>query len=289
MLQELSEGYYEEKNHVSKSFPFNIYPCSIPFDFNLVALHWQDTMELIYVKKGKGFIQIGIEVFEANEDDIFIIPPKALHALRSIPNYTMEYENFFFDLRFLGLHTADSCAQNYLIPLSLGRVHFPYKIQKEDSYYTDFANCLIHAEKLCKDKSNGFELGVKAYMMLFIYLLFQLANETPYQKESNRLTQVLELIENNFDKALNIKEMAKLCGYSDSHFMRWFKQMTGSSFTAYLNERRLVAAAEKLIQTNDTILTIAESVGFENLSNFNRQFKKRYGVSPRVYRNSRNK
>ena len=66
--------------------------------------------------------------------------------------------------------------------------------------------------------------------------------------------------------------------------MRWFKQMTGSSFTAYLNERRLAAAAEALKQTEDTILEIAERVGFENLSNFNRQFKAHYGETPREFR-----
>ena len=66
--------------------------------------------------------------------------------------------------------------------------------------------------------------------------------------------------------------------------MRWFKQMTGSSFISYLNERRLAAAAERLRQSEDSILSIAEAVGFETLSNFNQQFKKRYGVTPRDYR-----
>ena len=60
--------------------------------------------------------------------------------------------------------------------------------------------------------------------------------------------------------------------------------MTGSSFTAYLNGRRLAAAAELLRQSGDSILYIAGEVGFENLSNFNRQFKARYGVTPREYR-----
>ena len=70
--------------------------------------------------------------------------------------------------------------------------------------------------------------------------------------------------------------------------MRWFKQMTGSSFISYLNERRLAAAAERLRQSEDSILSIAEAVGFETLSNFNQQFKKRYGVTPRDYRRGEN-
>ena len=79
-----------------------------------------------------------------------------------------------------------------------------------------------------------------------------------------------------------------MCQCSPSHFMRWFKQMTGSSFISYLNERRLAAAAERLRQSEDSILSIAEAVGFETLSNFNQQFKKRYGVTPRDYRRGEN-
>ena len=66
--------------------------------------------------------------------------------------------------------------------------------------------------------------------------------------------------------------------------MRWFKNMTGSSFTSYVNDRRLAAAAENLRRTDHKIVTIAEDSGFSNLSNFNRQFKARYGMTPGEYR-----
>ena len=66
--------------------------------------------------------------------------------------------------------------------------------------------------------------------------------------------------------------------------MRWFKKMTGDSFISYINDRRLTDAAEALRRTDDKILTISEDAGFTNLSNFNRQFKKRYGMTPREYR-----
>ncbi len=50
--------------------------------------------------------------------------------------------------------------------------------------------------------------------------------------------------------------------------------MTGQGFTEYLNEHRLNAAADALRSSNDTILAIAEQCGFDNLSYFNRLFKK---------------
>ena len=66
--------------------------------------------------------------------------------------------------------------------------------------------------------------------------------------------------------------------------MRWFKKMTGDSFASYVNDRRLANAAEALRRTDDKILYVSQDVGFTNLSNFNRQFKKRYGITPKEYR-----
>ena len=44
----------ETKQHGAVRFPFNIYPCTIPGDFPQVALHWQDSMEIVFVKRGSG-------------------------------------------------------------------------------------------------------------------------------------------------------------------------------------------------------------------------------------------
>ena len=49
----------ETKQHGAVRFPFNIYPCTIPGDFPQVALHWQESMELIFVKRGAGLVQAG--------------------------------------------------------------------------------------------------------------------------------------------------------------------------------------------------------------------------------------
>lgn len=46
-----STNFAETKKHGAAWFPFNIYPCAIPLDFTQVALHWQDSMELVFVKK----------------------------------------------------------------------------------------------------------------------------------------------------------------------------------------------------------------------------------------------
>ena len=65
----------ETKQHGAVRFPFNLYPCTIPGDFPQVALHWQESMELVFVKRGTGLVQVGAESCPARMGDIFIFTP----------------------------------------------------------------------------------------------------------------------------------------------------------------------------------------------------------------------
>lgn len=282
------DGYWEEKLHGSALFPFNIYPCAIPDDFVSLPLHRQNTMELIYIKQGAGLAQVGLHVWEARAGDIFVLPPGTLHGLRQSPGRRMEYENFLFSVSFLG-SGDDVCAQKYLMPLQSGRLTLPQRLSLEDAGYAAAAACLTEAEELCRTRRTGFELGVKGAMLRFLAVLLSLQNLPPAQPDTadgRRLQALLQRVEDDCAAPLAVAQAAALCGCSASHFMRWFKKMTGTSFTAYLNERRLAMAAELLRTTDDTVLSIAGQAGFENLSNFNRQFKARYGMTPRQYRSA---
>lgn len=286
MAKSAEKGLREDKKHGSVLFPFNIYPCCIPEDFPSVALHWQEGMEVIYVKQGQGLVQIGMQPYHAEGGDIFVAPPGILHAIRGVGGGRMEYENFLFDLDFLGLGSADICAQKYLIPLAAGQLPLPGRVRPGEEGYPELSACLADAEFLCEQKEAGYELGVKAVMTRFLFLLLQGKAQPllPQSATLQRLKMVLQRVEEEYAAPLTVEEMARSCGCSASHFMRWFKQMTGSSFGVYLNEKRLTMAAERLKAGSETVLDIAEEVGYENLSNFNRQFKARYGVTPRDYR-----
>lgn len=69
-------------------------------------------------------------------------------------------------------------------------------------------------------------------------------------------------------------------GYSKTHFMAVFKQHAGTSCTEFIIQVRLNKACDLLMNTSDPILEIATAVGFNNLSNFNRQFKRYYELTP---------
>ena len=87
------EGLQELKQHGSRLFPFNIYPCTIPGDFptGRPALAEKHGSDLCEKRLRSGPARDGQR--EREEGDIFVIPPGTLHALRNLRGYGMEYEN----------------------------------------------------------------------------------------------------------------------------------------------------------------------------------------------------
>lgn len=279
-------GLEETKRHGSVLFPFNIYPCTIPGDFPSVALHWHRSMELIYIKRGSGLIQLADRTCQAEAGDIFVLPPTALHALKRLPGASMDYENIIFDTEFLGSSAADICAQQYLVPLSGGQLLCPVLLRSGMEGYEGVRECLTLAEGLCEKRPAGFELGVKGAMLQLIYRLVTLNTQPPAAESRNTalLREVVQYVQQSYSQPLSVADAARFCGFSTSHFMRWFRQMSGSSFGAYVKECRLAAAAERLRRTEDKVLNIAGDCGFDSLANFNRQFHTRYGMTPTQYR-----
>lgn len=275
----------ETKHHGAVRFPFNIYPCTIPGDFRQVAVHWQDSMELIYIKRGSGFVQTGAQVCPAQSGDIFVLTPGTLHAIRQAEDRTMEYENIIFDLELLG-GSEDLCAEKYLLPLQSGRLALPEHITPDEAWYPQVAACLWETEEASRCKQFGYELCIKGALLRFLALLVAQSKALPPAEKVNtqRLRIILQWLSAHYSEPVCVADAAALCRCSPNHFMRWFRQMTGQTFIVFLREYRLNAAAEALHTTEDTVLSIAERCGFENLSYFNREFKAHFGMTPREYR-----
>ena len=91
---------------------------------------------------------------------------------------------------------------------------------------------------------------------------------------------ILKYVEEHYVEHITIDDMAALTYYSKSHFMKFFKQHMGTGFIEYLNDYRLTMAERLLKSSDSSVLEIAEQSGFDNLSYFNRIFKRKYGISP---------
>lgn len=103
---------------------------------------------------------------------------------------------------------------------------------------------------------------------------------------AGRATRLLALIESGWARALSLAEVGKELGLHPQSVSRLCRAALGRSFKALVAERRLAEAARRLIETEARVTEVAFACGFENLANFNRQFRRAYGTSPVVYRKS---
>lgn len=101
---------------------------------------------------------------------------------------------------------------------------------------------------------------------------------------SRRVEKVIEYINQNFDKPVQLSDAAKLANMTKVSFSRFFKAHTGMNFIDSLLEIRLGHASRLLIDTSRSIAEVAYHCGFNNISNFNRLFKKKKGCTPKEFR-----
>lgn len=86
------------------------------------------------------------------------------------------------------------------------------------------------------------------------------------------------------DEEISLEKLARKFGYSEYHFSRKFKEISGMQFRDYLRFRRLAFALKQLRDTDDGILDIALDYGFSSHESFTRAFKEAYGITPSEYR-----
>uniref|UniRef100_UPI0040562DD9 AraC family transcriptional regulator n=1 Tax=Agathobacter sp. TaxID=2021311 RepID=UPI0040562DD9 len=284
------ENYHEQKNHVDLTFPYNTYLCSIPLDFSHVPLHWHDQMEIIYVKKGHGYVTLEFSQYEVSGNTIVLILPGQLHSIEQYENDSMEYENIIFNADMLLPRNEDSSLP-FLLPFTTGKSFSPSIFNQTFPYYKDIASCIDACDEICKTKPGGYELFIKGKLYELFFLLnsyCETESKTLSHKSLNKMKLILKYVEQNYMNKIKIADVAKIAEFSESHFMRYFKETMGKSFVDYLRNYRLTMAARMLLVSESSILSISEETGFDNLSYFNRTFKKHYGVTPGQYRKREN-
>ncbi|MBR1879223.1 MAG: helix-turn-helix domain-containing protein [Prevotella sp.] len=107
--------------------------------------------------------------------------------------------------------------------------------------------------------------------------------------DSRRIQKVRSFIDQHYRDEIRLNQIADIAGMSSSAFSRFFKLHTGRNLSEYIIDLRLGYASRMLVDSTNSIAEIGYSCGFNNLSNFNRIFKKRKGCSPSEFRENYHK
>ena len=278
------EQYHEKKLHGSADFPYTTYICTIPLDCSFIPLHWHEEIELIRVLKGNGVISVDLERYQVTAGSIVLILPGQLHAIEELPGETMKYENIIFNLNMLMGKGHDTCTRDYFNPILHGTCDLPQVITSEFSWYSAFVTCIDETDEICKYYPVAYPLAIKSKLFQMFYILFYNQTKRPPktrpQKSIDKAKYILQYIAEHYSSHLSIETMAEACHLSESHFMKFFKSAFGMTFTEYVNDYRLTAAAHILAVTDQPIVDVAASCGFDHVSYFNRLFKRKYQVTP---------
>lgn len=102
--------------------------------------------------------------------------------------------------------------------------------------------------------------------------------------DQSRIDAACAYLNEHFQEELSLAKLAERAHMSAPAFSRYFAKKTRQTFVAYVRDRRLGLACKRLLETDKTVTEICHECGFNNLSNFNRQFRKLKKVSPQRFR-----
>lgn len=254
--------------------------------------HFHKEFEVTFIEKGNGTRFIGDSLQKYTSGDLILVGANLPHEWRSDKDENLSFDYYssslavhfmkdfpgskFYDMpeTFLIKKLLETSRQGISI---LDNV-IKSKIQKK-------------LEKMIHSKSNGMDRIMGLFSILEIIassdkieILASKGFAESFENSKNyRINVIYKYITENFNKPISLNHIAALINMTPNSFCRYFKNCTNKSFIEYLNEIRIRYACKLLIEENNNIIQIAFLSGFNNLSNFNRNFKRIMGKSPTEY------
>jgi len=262
-----SEDLFVVLNHYNAKFDFPVH------------FHPEYEINLVLYSKGKRII--GDSIIDYNSPDLVLIGPNTPHAWtgnvnnRNAQVVTIQFDGNFFNEKMLNKKFAASIRS--MFEKSARGILFPAETIDK-----------LQGRLIKLSEMHGFDS-----FMGFLSILYDLSisrNQTILASQgyvgqfdtnnSRRISKVISYLQENLINDIKIKQVADLVNMSETAFSHFFKKRTQRSFTEYLTDMRISYAARQILETDRNISEICFISGFNNLSNFNRTFKGRYGCTP---------
>lgn len=282
------EIYREKRVHSSRLVPFSYYESRLPDYFSNVPLHWHKEFELNYILLGQGEFICGDDRFTFREGDIIILQPDVLHAVCQSSDSVKLYDTLVFNADMLVGTGADRSSLELFVPLVNGSLVIPSRISKRHSRYRELEVCVKEIFRNAKKNTPLNDIILKSELFRFFAILAESNDLRPADctntARSEKIRPALEFINGHFTENITIEQLADISHLSKSYFMSCFKNAAGIGATRYINQIRINAVCELLRTDDRNVSELAFACGFTNLANFNRQFLRQIGVSPKEYR-----
>lgn len=273
----------KEKDHsfVVKYFDYNYYP---------TPWHYHPEYEIVLVTESTGKRFIGDHISDFAPGNLAFLGPNIPHTYRNEDKYYEEGSTL--RAKSIVIHFTEASLGNDFLGLPEARLLG--KLFERSLSGLDLSGST--AQKVSNKLHDIVSLsGLKRWLCLMEMLLdiAESKTATPItktahvgynEKESKRLCHVFDWVTANFEQDIRLSEAARIAGMTENAFSRFFSQRTRKTFVGFVQELRLQKAAKLLVESDMTITQVCFECGYNNVSNFNRQFLNYYAMSPLTYR-----
>jgi AraC-like DNA-binding protein len=260
-------------------------------DRKRVRMNRHGYFEILYLCSGSGVCNIQNRFLPFKEGDLAVIGSTLYHRIECESTAPLTIAALFFAPEFICCDGGNGGAE-YLTPFLLQDAGFPHVISANTGDPRQILDLMMRIQAETPATTPRARLAVKTYLKMILMLLVnQYAAYSGtieifrrQERALERLRPLFRYIGQNYANTVHVRQAARLCGMSESHFMSFFKQVTGLSFVAYFNHFRIERAQALLANTEETIVTISQQVGFCDQSYFGTVFGKIVGMPPAAYR-----
>jgi len=260
-------------------------------DRHRVRMNRHGYFEVLYLCSGSANCHIQDRLLPFNEGDLAIIGSTLYHRIECQSSSPVTIAALFFEPDLIRCDGASDSAE-YLTPFLLQDQDFPHVIPGETGVPRQVLDLMLRIRPEIPAASARGRLAVKTYLKMLLMLLVN--QYAPYagtvetykrqQQNLERLRPLFRHLGENCGDSIQVREAARICGISESHFMSLFKRVTGLSFVTYFNHFRIERAQALLAKTDESMASISQQVGFCDQSYFGTVFRRIVGMTPATYR-----
>ncbi|MBZ5857425.1 AraC family transcriptional regulator [Flavihumibacter profundi] len=246
--------------------------------------HFHPEYEIVYVEADNGIRHIGDHISKYAGSDLALIGPNIPHlnfdyGVKTIAEtVVVQMKEHFLGASFFGL--PEIAAINDLFERARSGFAFYGETKRLAGNKLKTLTTLNHFDQLIT-LLQVFQLLASSEE--FIPLNTRPIARASVLKEQQRLHKIYHFIESHYTETIDVHEVAALVNLSTPAFCRYFKKSTHLTFTDFLNQYR-INQSKKLLMQDMSVTDACYETGFENLSHFNKTFKKFAGENPTAFR-----
>ena len=257
-----------------------------------IRLSRHSYFELLYVNSGEAQYQVQGRQFRVRQGDLIVLNGDLYHRLSAVVAGPFRAVVLYFQPEVIRSTDASGEGMQYLMPFLIQDANFPYVISRQTGLPREILSLMTKIERCLPPSSDRARLTARTLLKMILVLLVNHYGGRPStehlfgrrQRAHERLRPVFEYLDAHFPEPISTAGTAGLLGMSKSHFMRFFKKVTGQSLGGYLHHFRIAKAQALLASTDKSISEVSQDVGFCDQSYFGLVFRRLAGMTPRDYR-----